>query len=282
MKSFYEETKSRTLEHLPVEKFTPHALDLAYGDAPDEVLDLYWPEENGGLFPVILQIHGGGWVYGDKSMSGFRETLTAFLKKGFAVASMRYTLSPEAVFPLPCTQVSRAIRFLRRESSSLRLQRDALFLFGNSAGGYLALYAALTEPGIRAAAAMYGITDPAGMGRDFRSMSISPRYLTENADSMEGLFLGGDVRTMPETAEKADLKKLLSRNMPPLLLQHGTADKTVPYLQSCLFSREAEKFAGGRVTLELYKGMDHSEPFFKSQKNGRHIAAYFKQFLTGK
>lgn len=291
--SFYEVTRKRTTEYLDRELFSPNMTDIAYGDGADELLDIYYPPagkgdpfpQTGGKYPVIVHIHGGGWVYGDKSMAGTAAMLRGFLDSGFAVASVRYSLAPGSIYPVQCCQVAEAVQFLKENGEKYGLRGDNVFLFGNSAGGFLALTAALggeltKAAGIKAAAIIYGISHPGLIGTQLRALGLEGRYLTEVPESMEGLFFGADVREICALTDAASPLNTVSADCPPLLLQHGKEDRTVPYLQSSTMAEAVNRVAPGRAKLELFEELDHSAPFFKSRDNALHIAEFYKKHIT--
>ena len=73
--------------------------DIVYGSDPQwHVLDVYRPKERAGEeLPVIVSVHGGGWVYGDKER--YQYYCMDLAKRGFAVVNFTYRLAPEAKFP---------------------------------------------------------------------------------------------------------------------------------------------------------------------------------------
>ena len=106
----------------------------------DEVMDIYLPEEGDGPFPVIVDIHGGGWYYGVKSSLKLKPVLTG-LKRGYAVVSLQYTWSVHGRFPIQIYDIKAAIRFLRANSKKYFLNPDKIGLWGLSAGAHLACLA---------------------------------------------------------------------------------------------------------------------------------------------
>ncbi len=144
---------------------------LVYGEVlgyrPLE-LDLYLPQA-GGPVPVVVHVHGGGWRRGSRREplpvlgAGFYDTLAA---EGFAVAAIDYRLSGEARFPAQLEDVRTAISWVRDHAASYGLDADREFLWGDSAGGHLALLAALTGAKVRGVVAWFPVTDLAGLPSD--------------------------------------------------------------------------------------------------------------------
>ncbi len=115
--------------------------DLAYaGDSPSQKLDLYLPAAGEAPYPVILAIHGGGFISGDKADGQITPVLEA-LRRGYAVAGVNYRLSGEATFPAAINDVKAAIRWLRAHAGEYQLDPSRFAAWGQSAGGNLAALA---------------------------------------------------------------------------------------------------------------------------------------------
>ncbi len=97
-------------------------------------LDLYLPENCSEKVPVVVWIHGGGWRSGNKNSP---EGLW-LVQHGFAVASISYRLSSEAIWPAQIDDCRAAIRFLRANAETYGLNSEKFAVWGSSAGGLLA------------------------------------------------------------------------------------------------------------------------------------------------
>ena len=107
-----------------------------------QYLDLYVPDgESPQLFVLI---HGGGFVAGDADTRQVRFMYEYFRDKGYACASINYRLAQEAPFPAAIEDCKAAIRFLRFHAADYGYNAEKIALFGESAGGYLALMCAAT------------------------------------------------------------------------------------------------------------------------------------------
>jgi acetyl esterase/lipase len=112
--------------------------DVPYGPDPAHRIDLHLPTEaDTGAVPVIVYLHHGGWISGDRAE--VPDMVLRFLERGFAVASVGYRLAPEHPFPAPMDDVVRAVRELKVLGTETGLlDPDALVLYGISAGAHLA------------------------------------------------------------------------------------------------------------------------------------------------
>ncbi|SDH11594.1 alpha/beta hydrolase [Microbacterium pygmaeum] len=133
----------------PAESLEAH-LDVQYGPrgtgGEDTQLDLFSPADSTGALPTIVWIHGGAWLEGAKED---RDPYTQILAAaGYTVASLNYTLAPEATYPTAITQLNDALGFLSTHADRYRIDPDRLILAGDSAGAQLAsqLATMITSP----------------------------------------------------------------------------------------------------------------------------------------
>lgn len=135
--------------------------NVSYGPHGEwNLLDVYRPKEAGDArLPVIVSVHGGGWVYGDKDRYQFY--CMDLARRGFAVVNFSYRLAPENRFPAAVEDVNSLFRWLVEHGDEYRMDLDRLFTVGDSAGGQLSCQyiAMLTDPSY---AALYSFPVPAG------------------------------------------------------------------------------------------------------------------------
>lgn len=117
--------------------------NILYGDdAKWQVLDVYRPREEKGLLPVIVSVHGGGWVYGDKER--YQYYCMDLALRGFAVVNFTYRLAPEFKFPASLEDTNRVFAWVLDHGEEYGFDRDKIFAVGDSAGAHnLGLYAAI-------------------------------------------------------------------------------------------------------------------------------------------
>lgn len=232
--------------------------DIRYGEVPGYrplELDLYLPGTDGPA-PVIVHVHGGGWRRGSRREplralgEDFYDTLAA---QGFAVAAVDYRLSAEARFPAPLEDVSGAVGWVRDNAARYGLDAGRVFLWGDSAGGHLALLAALTGGKVQGVVAWFPVTDLLGMPADIADAGAVP---DTGPGSREALLLGAPAAAVPELARQASPLTHAAAGAPPILLMHGAADDMVPPAQSIRLAG-ALRAAGATVELELVPGATH-------------------------
>ncbi len=116
----------------------PDMANVAYGPHERNVLDL-WKAQSAEPTPLVVHIHGGAFVHGDKS-SISRGLLELCLKKGISVATINYRYSTQAPFPAPYMDCVRAIQFLRAHAKEWNLNPKLVAATGGSAGAGMSLW----------------------------------------------------------------------------------------------------------------------------------------------
>jgi acetyl esterase/lipase len=183
---------------------------VAYGPHPRQLLDVHLPP-GPGPHPVLLWVHGGGWS------SGARTDDTAVWERyaaEYAVVSVDYRLAPETTWPAQGDDVAAAIDWVRGPAArAVGLDGDRLVVAGWSAGGHLATWAGVTSgPGVvDGVVSLSGalILEPAGAYGSF---------VDEAAAEMLG----------EQPAAAADPGLIAGDGAPPVFLQQGRLDRTVP------------------------------------------------------
>ncbi len=117
--------------------------NISYGPHRKQKLDVYRPKDAGERrLPVIVSVHGGGWVYGDKEL--YSHYCMDLAQRGFGVVNFTYRLSPEHKFPCHLEDTALAFDWVVRHGKEYGLDTEHIFAVGDSAGGHiLALYCTL-------------------------------------------------------------------------------------------------------------------------------------------
>ncbi|QDC10633.1 alpha/beta hydrolase [Oceanicola sp. D3] len=243
---------------LPAPK-TGHSFvrDLPYGAGERNKLDLYIPAGVSNP-PLVLFIHGGSWFRGDKVDVLKYERLDRLLALGFAVASMNYTYSQQAIWPAQLVDLETAVGFLASRAGDYGYDTARFTVWGQSSGAHMALWAGVisargTIPEVRA---LVGWFPPANLYQLWhdREADEVPRG-NENAElpTPESRLLGCDAQANRAAAEAAspDVAAAaleVGQVFPPTLLVHGTADPAVSPLQS---ARVRDVLAGRGTEVDL-------------------------------
>lgn len=263
---------------------TPSYRDLPYASSSaSQVLDLYLPDMS-GTPPLIINIHGGAFLMGDKSMEA--SNIAVQLEAGYAAASLDYRLSGEALFPAAVQDVKVAVRWLRAQAGTYGYDPDRFIVWGESAGGYLAQMVAITgsqttefdgselslahvSAAVQAAVVWYGPNDFAVMDRQFAETpppSGAEPQLHDPADSPESRFLGAPLPTVPELTRRSNPLPYLATaaELPPFSIAAGDHDNLVPPQQSVELARAVEA-VGGHAELTLVAGVGHGPAVDENQ-----------------
>lgn len=274
-------------------------LDIPYGnESPAQRFDLFLPDTGDGPFPLVIHIHGGGFAMGDKRDEFFGAYLTG-IRQGFAVATIEYRLSGEAIFPAAVLDCRAAVRFIREHAAEYLVDGDRFAVLGGSAGGNLAAMIGMnipngafpgeeslplpaTQPFVKAAVDQFGPMDFKAMDGQARQNGLSHAD-HDQPFSPESKYLGIAVPDAPQAlCEQANPASYAGPFMAPFLVQHGTVDKLVPYEQSAGFvaALRAKGF-GDRVTFLPLRGADHADKLFMTEENLTIIFDFIKNHLQG-
>lgn len=275
--------RRKTTEAMKVpEGITAHR-DIAYVTDGHErqKLDLYVPDTGENL-PLIIWVHGGAWLGGNKTYY----VPMAFLKSGYAGASINYRLSQHAIFPAQIEDVKAAVRWLRANAETYRLAPNRFAAWGSSAGGHLVAMLGTTgdveafEVGenLEVSSQVQAVVDYYGP-TDFLQMDAHrlPDGLVHDApDSPESKLVGGPIQEHKDRVAKANPITYVSEDDSPFLIIHGDQDKLVPYHQSVLLKDALEK-AGVPVTFYKVEGGGHG--WFRDPKVPELTKAFLEQHL---
>jgi acetyl esterase len=199
--------------------------------------------------PVVVQLHGGGFVLGDLETHDAHCRRLA-LASGSAVLSVDYRRAPEHRYPAASDDVDTAVDWLRLHGRSLEVDSGRISVTGDSAGGQLALLAALRRPVFESVALVYPCLDPTGGYPSYRTESggLSAEEMTWFWDS----YLGGD----PPAARAAELQPLGAdlAVLPPTLVITAEHDPLRDEGEALAVIAAA---AGVRCVAARYLGMIH-------------------------
>ncbi len=265
-------------------------LDLRYANISNsQVLDLYLPDKGKEPYPTVIFVHGGAFCVGDKKDHQLYPFIKG-LERGYAVASINYRMSGEAIFPASVMDVKAAIRFLRANAKEYCIDANKFALAGDSAGGNIAAVAALSADwtqfddaslgntevscNVQACVDLYGPTDFLLMDEHLRVSGLKQDIFDhDDANSPESLYLGAPIKTAdPALVQKTNPITYVNKEMPTFLIQHGKKDNVVPYQQSLIFAQAIEACAGKcKVALDIFESATHIDPLFESEDNIKRI-----------
>ena len=234
-------------------------------------------------FPGIIYAQGSAWM----KQNCYKDipNLSKLAARGYVIAILEYRHSGIAKFPCPIIDAKNATRFMKAHADEYNMDKNVVFMMGNSSGGHTSSLAGMTsrtdlfdEPMNDETLDYKGIIDLYG------SVELTLEYgfpSTENhqlPDSPEGMEMGLNIREHMEETEIANSKTYAAYDYPPMLIMHGTKDKTV-FAQESVNLYEACKAAGKDVQLYFVKGSDHGGPAFATEGIFDIYEEFFKYCL---
>ena len=190
-------------------------------DGAELRLDLYRPAFAEGALPIVVMIHGGSWMGGDK---GDLPALNAYLAaRDYVVAAISYRLAPDARFPAAQQDVDDAIEYLKSLKDTHGVDPTRIALIGRSAGAQIALLTAYTssDPAIRGVVSFYG---PAALRWGYANPA-KPGVV--DSSGILDVYLGGPPSTHGAQYDAAEPSQFVSGRTPPTLFIQGLRDELV-------------------------------------------------------
>jgi acetyl esterase/lipase len=253
-------------------------------------LDLYLPPKDRPVpksgRPVIVYVHGGGWVIGNKRQPDFHghflETMSALARRGYIVASIEHRLREEAPFPAGTQDAKSAIMWLRKNAATYDIDVNRFAIWGGSSGGNITgnvavscgvkaldpVFSVYTPKGrtpppdplagysncVQAAVAWYGVFD----FNTLKSQAIPGGDANfDEPTSAASRYMGCAIQLCPaDRLQVANSVALVDAKDPPMLLIHGTGDTNIPFGQSVEMDKTL-RAAGVSSKLVLIPGSLH-------------------------
>ena len=244
--------------------------DLPYGNGHERhVLDVYRPAAGCANAPVLLQIHGGGWVFGNKHEQAL-PLIYHLAARGWIVVTPNYRLSPKARFPDHLVDCKRALAWIRQNVAGYGGDPSFIAVTGGSAGGHLTALVALTANDRR--------LQPGFEGVDTRVAAAVPFYGVFDFTDRHGLqgsgpgmvqWLEKTVMPVPRARDPRlwDLASpitLVHEDAPPFFVLHGTHDSLTSVEEARLFVARLRAVSRNPVVYAELPGAQHAWDVFRS------------------
>jgi acetyl esterase/lipase len=232
----------------------------------------------GELAPVLLQIHGGGWVIGDKGQQGL-PLMLQLAAEGWVCVAINYRRSPQSRWPDHLVDCKQALAWIREHIAEFGGDPDLVCVTGGSAGGHLAAMVGLTagetrfQPGfehvdtsVAACVPFYGVYDLMDLfapdGLTVRPMRRLARWL-----------IGAPPDREPDAFADASPVQHVGAEAPPFFVIHGSADNLVPVRQARVFIARLRAVSHQPVLYAEVPGASHAFDVFHSTRTGNAVAA---------
>lgn len=297
------------LKEIPVSPMIPQEildtiprkfLDIQYADHDERCkLDIYLPPEasSENHVPCVMQIHGGGFVNGDKrDMSN--TTFLGLINHGYAYVSIEYRKATEAPFPQPIMDCKAALRWVKAHANEYFIDGARIAVTGNSSGGNYALLLATTpnlpffedksmgnagyDTTVRACIALYPVINSSSIIEE-RVMNGMSDGTPAGPEAAECRYLGGLIVDLDyDYVQKSNPGQYVTPQVCPIMLRQGMADRPVPYQQAVVFAEQVRQCAGqDRIDFALVEGAGHADPPFKQPVILEQALAFLDKHLKG-
>jgi len=196
---------------------------------PSQEYDIFIPKHRPfGDAPVVVNVHGGGWRWGNR-INGIEEHYAGeFTSKGVAFVSIDYRLADEAVYPSQNEDVHCALEHIRANEEKYNIDTRNIVIMGDSAGGHLAAMEALrpdSKNEVDRVVMLYGVSDLWNQITNYKDINAI-HYLGVKNEAL---------------AKKASPMYANLNGAPPFMLIHGTSDTIVPPSDSAKFTNKLKQ-----------------------------------------
>lgn len=248
------------------------------------MLDIYFPKNVSKPYPVIVWIHGGAWTSGSKE----NPNGLYMLQQGYAIVSINYRLSQQAIFPAQIHDCKSTIRWIRANASLYGFDPDKIGVWGSSAGGHLVALLGTAgnvsslegsvggnvqyQSNVQAVCDWYGPSN-------FETIGNYPSSIDRSLPTCpEAKLIGGNLKDNLEKARAASPITYVTSDDPPFLIMHGTKDMTVPFHQSVELD-SALRLAKVNCTFIPIVDAGHGGGGFGADSTRNRVINFFNRFL---
>jgi acetyl esterase/lipase len=225
--------------------------------------------------PVLLQIHGGGWVVESKDHQAL-PLMHRLASNGWVCVSLDYRLSPHATFPEHVIDSKRGLAWVKENIAEHGGDPNFIVLTGGSAGGHLSALAALTpndpeyQPGfehvdttVQGCVPFYGVYDFTGATAEHDGQqTLLERYVMK-----------GSRQEIPEAYHRASPIHRVGKHAPPFFVIHGDCDTLVPLAQAHTFVRRLREMSLAPVAFAELPGAQHAFEIFHTRRTSAVVRA---------
>ncbi len=228
--------------------------------------------------PVLVYIHGGAWVIGDKREQGL-PLLHELARRGWVTVTINYRLSPGATWPDHLVDCKRALAWVREHIAEYGGDPGFIAVGGGSAGGHLSSMMALTpgdptfQPGfedaltsVDACVSFYGVYDMTG-GRG------TSHYDEGLMTLLERRVFKRRYEDDPRVFEEASPLRRVNREAPPFFVIHGTHDTLVPVAEARRFVEALRAVSDAPVLYAELPYAQHAFDVLPSVRSAHAVAA---------
>lgn len=243
--------------------------NLAYGSHERQIMDLYLPEENDGEVGLVLFIHGGGWIEGNKD--GYKDALKVACKDlGYAAAAINYRYISEKIdLHDVADDIDLALKKIKEKGSEKGININKVLLTGSSAGAHLAMFYAYSRKSTApiTPAAVVSNCGPTDLSDEnfFYNKDLNVNNGLGDEEFVSLLFsyaCGQSFKYEDRAAAKQALLKVspiyyVNEDTVPTVINHGKKDNIVPFSNATAIVEKFEEY-GVKYDFNIYPNSDHS------------------------
>lgn len=246
--------------------------------------DLYLPFNVNHPLPLIIHLHGGGWITGNRK--DVQSGILKQIKRGYAVASISYSFAQHSKWPTQAQELKAAIRYLRANAQDFGIDSSCIFLWGVSAGGHIAsvvgaasgtnalegnLGNADYSSKVQGVVVWYPPTDVSNMEHIGPFNSIFPKSIS--------YLIGAEMQKNRDLVESLNPLQYIHSQTPPFFIMHGTHDRIVHTNQSeLLYKTLTQKgIDANYICVEKYL---HADYRFNREKHIKDIEAFLDKIAA--
>lgn len=259
--------------------------NLSYSDSANSFLDIYHPENATVSMPVILWIHGGGYVGGSKDSR--QDYALALADAGYVVANIDYALAPEAVYPGPVLQANQALAYLQLHAAEYGGDMERVFVGGDSAGAQIASQVAALVSNVELAETM--AIQPAIANSQLQGAvllcglyNLDTVRATDfpNIDYFLTAYTGAEPFESFSRADELSTVQHISPEYPPVFITVGDADPFVSQSAELVEALKANQVQFSSVFFEgTEKNLKHEFQYDLNTEDAQDTLKKTLQFL---
>lgn len=245
-------------------------------------LDVFHHERRQAGRPVLLHVHGGAWVIGNKEQQGI-PLMLHMAAKGWVCVSANYPLSPRSPWPAHVIALKRAVAWIREHGREYGADPSFIAVTGGSAGGHLAALLALSagdptfQPGFEDADTSIQACVPHYGAYDFAA-ETGTRATKERLRWVAKHVVGKDPLRYPEIYRAASPLTRVHEHAPPFFVIHGHGDSLIPVSEARSFVDALRAVSRSPVGYAELAGAQHAFDIFPSIRSA-HVVRGVERFL---
>jgi acetyl esterase/lipase len=235
-------------------------------------LDVYQRRNSPTPVPVVVNIHGGGWVGGTKEANQME--ILPYIALGFSVVNVEYRMARIALAPAAVEDCRLALRWVFKNAKQYNFDTTKIVITGGSAGGHLALMTGMLTPEA-------GFDAPKEWDQEYMRLPVAAIINWFGITDVKDLLAGenrqgyavswiGSQENGAKIAERVSPLSHVRKDTPPIFTIHGTRDQLVPYAHATRLHAALDK-AG--VPNELFTVPDGKHGGFTREQMGQIFTA---------